>query len=206
LNDQTHALSAQPGVKIKVMKKLFFLLCFTVNFACYAQSQKPVHKIGYANVAYIQAQLPETKEAEAQLQEAQTQLREQLNAKSQAIQKLYADYNANQSTMPDSTRTKMQQQLQQGRAEFDQMQQDAEGTLQNSQKLLMAQIYLMVGNAIDDVATENGYAVILTEQLSGYNVLLYRDEKVDISNLVLKKLGVVPKPAPAKAAPTAKKK
>jgi outer membrane protein len=178
------------------------ICCLVVGFDSFAQEQKAVNRVGYANVAYIQSQLPETKDAEAQLNEAQTKLREQLTAKSEELKKLYAAYTTNDQ--PDSVLAKLQQQLQQGKAEYDQMQQDAQGTLENSQKLLMAQIYLMVGKAIDNVAKENGYAVILTEQLGGYKVLLYRDEKVDISDLVLKKLGVVPKPAEKTPVPAAK--
>jgi outer membrane protein len=184
------------------MRNFIILFCLVVGFDSFAQEQKTMNRVGYANVAYIQSQLPETKEVEAQLSETRTKLREQLTAKSEELKKMYAAYSANDQ--PDSVQAKLQQQLQQGKAAYDQMQQDAQGTMENSQKLLMAQIYLMVGRAIDDVAKENGYAVILTEQVSGYNLLLYRDEKVDISDLVLKKLGVAPKPAEKIPAPVTK--
>jgi outer membrane protein len=59
----------------------------------------------------------------------------------------------------------------------------------------MDPVYQKVGKAIEDVAKENGFSLILNNQISGLDVILYGDEKLDVSDLVLKKLGVTPKPA-----------
>lgn len=59
----------------------------------------------------------------------------------------------------------------------------------------MQPVYTKVGKAIEDVAKENGYTFILNQQIGGLDVILYGDEKNDVSDLVLKKLGVTPKPA-----------
>ena len=56
----------------------------------------------------------------------------------------------------------------------------------------MEPVFKKVGQAIEDVAKENGYTFILTQQIGGLDVILYADEKNDVSNLVLKKLGVTP--------------
>jgi outer membrane protein len=49
-----------------------------------------------------------------------------------------------------------------------------------------------VGKAIEEVAIENGFAYIINPQMmGGGDVLLYTNEKYNISDLVLKKLGVV---------------
>ncbi len=42
---------------------------------------------------------------------------------------------------------------------------------------------------------------ILSQQIGGLDVILYGDEKMDISDLVFKKLGVTPKPAAPAPAP-----
>ena len=56
-----------------------------------------------------------------------------------------------------------------------------------------------VGKAIEETAKENGFAFIINPQSmsSGEDILLYSDERYDISKLVLKKLGVTPKPETA---------
>ena len=56
----------------------------------------------------------------------------------------------------------------------------------------MAPIYLKVNRAIGEVAKENGYSIILTEKVSNFDFLLYRQAQMDVSNLVLKKFGVTP--------------
>jgi outer membrane protein len=57
-----------------------------------------------------------------------------------------------------------------------------------------------VAKAIEDVAKENGYSLIVTGQVGGLDVVLYGDDKINVSDLVLKKLGVTPKPATSPAA------
>jgi outer membrane protein len=54
-------------------------------------------------------------------------------------------------------------------------------------------VYKKVGKAIEDTAKENGYTFILNQQIGGLDVILYGDETADVSDLVLKKLGVTVK-------------
>ena len=149
-------------------------------------------KVGYANVEYIISQLPDMKEIETEMKSTQTQLRNQIQAKSQAVQKQYTDFNAGMQTMHDTVRVNKQRELEQAMAELEKMQEDAQRTLQNKQKLFMAPVVLKVNKVIQEVAKENGFDMILTDKVSGFDVLLARSEKLDISNLVLQKLGVTP--------------
>ena len=55
----------------------------------------------------------------------------------------------------------------------------------------MNPVFIKVGKAIEEVALENGYSYIINPQMiGGGDVLLFTDEKYNISNLVLKKLGI----------------
>jgi len=50
---------------------------------------------------------------------------------------------------------------------------------------------MKVGKAIEEVALENGFSYIVSPQMMvGCDVLLFANEKFNISNLVLKKLGI----------------
>lgn len=81
-------------------------------------------------------------------------------------------------------------------------QQDAQTSLQKKQNDLMDPVFKKVGKAIEDVAKENGYSFIINPQImGGGDVLLYSDEKFNISNLVLKKMGITVQPAPAGTKP-----
>jgi outer membrane protein len=103
--------------------------------------------------------------------------------------------------MIDAVRANTERELQQMQQNIEKLQQDAQTTVQNKQTQLMGPLYKKVGEAIAAVAKENGYTFILTQQIGGLDVLLYSDDKMDVSDLVLKKLGITPKPATATPAP-----
>lgn len=176
------------------MKNIALLVALLASYFSYAQNsaQSGQDKVGYANVEYIISQLPDLKAIETDLKSTQTQLRNQIQAKSQQVQKDYADFNANAGSMADTTRVSRQKKIEKAMAELEQMQQDAQTTLQNKHKLFMAPLYLKVNQAIKQVAVENGYDLILTDKISGVDFLLYNTDKLDISNLVLQKFGVTP--------------
>jgi outer membrane protein len=178
------------------MRKLvLFAMLGMVAFVSHAQT--PPTKVGSVDVDYVLNQMPEAKQMEADLKSLQTQLKAQIDTKYQDFQKKLADYNANLNTMIDAVRANTERELQQMQQNIEKLQQDAQTTVQNKQTQLMGPLYKKVGEAIAAVAKENGYTFILTQQIGGLDVLLYSDDKMDVSDLVLKKLGVTPKPATA---------
>ena len=176
------------------MRKLVLLLVLGLG-AHLSQAQTASVKIGYADVDYIFSQLPESKAIEAELKSTQAQLKNQIDAKYQDFQKKLADYNANLNTMLDAVRQNTERELQQMQQNIEKLQADAQTTIQTKQTQLMDPVYKKVGKGIEDVAKENGFTFVLNQQIGGLDVILYGDEKMDISDLVLKKLGVTPKPA-----------
>lgn len=74
---------------------------------------------------------------------------------------------------------------------FQKFQQEAQVSMQKKQSDLVNPVFSKVGKAIEEVALENGFSYIINPQMiGGGDVLLFTDEKYDISNLVLKKLGI----------------
>jgi outer membrane protein len=178
------------------MKKLILFIVLAVgSFAAQAQTPAAPVKIGYADVDYIFTQMPESKQIETELQSTQNQLKNQIDGKYQEFQKKFADYQANLNTMLDAVRVNTERELQQLQENLQRLQQDAQVTIENKRNQLMEPVFKKVGQAIEDVAKENGYTFILNQQIGGLDVILYGDEKHDVSDLVLKKLGVTPKPA-----------
>jgi outer membrane protein len=85
-------------------------------------------------------------------------------------------------------------------AGLKQFNEDAQKSYELKRQQLMDPVFSKVGKAIEEVAKENGYSFILNPQLmGGGDILLFTDQKFDISELVLKKMGVTP---PAKSAST----
>ena len=175
------------------MRKLVLLIALvTVTFALQAQTAT---KVGWADVDKIFSQLPDSKRIDNELKSLQTQLKNQIDGKAQEFQKKLADYQANANTMLDAVRANTERELQQLQQNLEKLQQDAQTNIQNKQTQLMTPVYEKVGKAIADVAKENGFTFILNAQIGGLDVVLYGDEKMEVSDLVLKKLGVTPKPA-----------
>ncbi|MBK8290002.1 MAG: OmpH family outer membrane protein [Flammeovirgaceae bacterium] len=178
------------------MRTLFLLLFCAVALTTQAQESQ---KLGYADWQYIFSQLPETKQIENELKTHGTQLENQLKAKSQELEAKYKAYQGMPATTPDAIRADKERELQGMQDGIQKFQQDAETSLRNKQSALMDPVFKKVGKAIEDVAKENAYTFIINPQSmsNGEDILLYSDEKYNISNLVLKKLGVTPKPEAA---------
>jgi outer membrane protein len=180
------------------MRKLVSLVVLSVAFfAAHAQTPAttPATKIGYVDVDYVFGQMPEYKQIEAELKSTQTMLRNQIDSKAQEFQKKLADYNANLNTMLDAVRQNTERELRQMQENLDKLQQDAQTTIQNKERQVMDPVYKKISKSIEDVAKENQFTLILSTQIGTLDVVLYGDEKLDVSELVLKKMGITPKPA-----------
>jgi len=186
---------------MRTLLLLIFSGCITLT----AAAQTPVtQKIGYADWEYIFQQLPEFKQITDQLTTHGTQLENQFKAKNQEFETKLKAYQQNAATMIDAVKKSTEAELGQMQENLQKFQQDAQASIQTKQTSLMEPVFTKVGKAIEDVAKENGYDFILAPQIAsqtGGDILLYSSEKYDISNLVLKKLGVTPKPAAAPPAP-----
>jgi outer membrane protein len=179
----------------KIVVVLFSLIMI---MASVVRAQQVSGNVAFADVEYILAMLPETKQLEEELKSTQTKLQGDFETRQKQFQKVYQDYAANMKTMTDTARASAEQQLRTMNAEIQQFPQDAQATLENTRKLRMAPVYLKVGRAIDAVATENGYSLIIPIRISGMELILYGDEAKNVSKLVLQKLGVTPAPAEKK--------
>lgn len=175
------------------MRTLFltlFLGCLSV--AAFSQTA-PTQKIGYADWDYVFSQMPDYKRIDNELKTHGTQLENQLKAKYQDYDTKLKAYQASAPTMVDAVRRDKELELTQLQESIQKFQQDAQTSLQNKQNTLMEPVFAKVGKAIEEVAKENGYTFILNPQLmGGGDILLYSDEKYDISDMVLKKMGITP--------------
>jgi outer membrane protein len=183
------------------MRKLVLLAVFgLITFASQAQTAT---KVGYADPDYILSQMPEAKQIDAELKSMEAQLKGQIDAKIKKFQTELADYQKNGAAMIDAVRQNTERELTQQQQNIEKLQQDAQTTIQNKSNQILTPVYEKIGKAIEAVAKENGYSLILGEKISQFDVILYGDDKLDISDLVLKHMGVTiaPKPAPTATVP-----
>lgn len=179
------------------MRTVFIFLLTVISAATFAQTNTQttpvVQKIGYADWDYIFSQMPEYKQIESEVKTHGDQLQAQLKAKYSEYETKLKAYQASAATMVDAVRRDKETELTQLQENIQKFQQDAQASLQKKQTDLMEPVFGKVGKAIESVAKENGYSFIINPQLvGGGDVLLYNDEKYDISLLVLKKMGITP--------------
>lgn len=172
------------------MRKLLFLFAFgLMTSVAHAQSAT---KVGYADVDYIFSQMPEFKQIDVELKSLEAQLKKNLETKVTEFQTKLAQYQQNASTMLDAVRQNTERELQQLQQNIEKMQQDAQTEINKKQTSMMEPVYTKVGKGIEAVAKENGFTFVLNQQIGGLDVILYGDPTMDISDLVLKKMGITP--------------
>jgi outer membrane protein len=182
------------------MRNVFILLLTILSVGAAAQTTAtpPVQKIGYADWEYIFSQMPEAKQIDAEMKTHGEQLQSQLKAKYGEYETKLKAYQATGATMVDAVRRDKEAELTQLQESIQKFQQDAQTSLQKKQNDLLAPVYSKVGKAIEEVAKENGYTFILAPQVvGGGDVLLYSDDKYDVSVMVLKRMGITPSAAAA---------
>ncbi|GAB3950137.1 OmpH family outer membrane protein [Spirosoma harenae] len=158
-------------------------------------------KVGFTRIDYIVSQTPEAKEVTNQLTIQQTQAENELKRMQKEIQDKYAAYQSGAAQMTDAIRKARETEIQSLQTRIQEFSRTAEESLQTKYTQLMKPILTKVQQAIDAVASENGYSYILSANANGPSQILYGAEELNITDLVLKKLGITPGQTPAPTAP-----
>lgn len=189
------------------MRPLLTVLLCGLFVTANAQTQK----IGYAESDYILSQMPEFKKIESELKTHGAQLENQMKAKYEDYQAKFKALQSIPATTPDAIKQDKERELAALQENIEKFKQDAQTSYSKKHTELMEPVYKKIGKAIEEVAKENGFTFIINPQLSnGGDILLYSDDKFNISDLVLKKMGITPVPAanttntPAKTTPAVK--
>lgn len=194
--------------QVVAMMMVFALACTPLLAQTTASATTSV-KIGYTNVDFIVSKLPESKKIENELSITKAQLDKALQDKYKEFQEKLDNYNKNASGMADVLRTDKEKELQTMQSSIQELQRNSESSLQTKYQQLIEPVLTKVNTAIQEVGKANGYTYILNSD-AGQNttpILLYvGSEDNNVTDMVLKQMGVDPKAAetPAPAATTAK--
>ncbi|WP_054414153.1 OmpH family outer membrane protein [Hymenobacter sp. DG25A] len=195
-------MNAFPKIRLMLAAAALMVASATASIA-----QTAPQKIGYTNVDYVLSKMPESKQVESQLKDYSTQLENQLKAKYTEFQTKGEAYQKGASTMTDVVRADKEKELQNLQQSIQEFQRNADASIQQKQQTLLKPVLDKLQKTIDLVADENGYAYVFNSD-AGYGttpILLHGPKDGDISDLVLKKMGIDPNAAPAAAAPAAAK-
>ncbi len=180
------------------MKKISFFLICCFGVICglttaAAQGSGAAVKVGHTNSGFILNQLPETKKAQSELETVRTQLEKVLQEKSKTFEEKVERYQTSAASMTQAVRESTEADLNKLRTELQELQGKSETTFMEKQQSLFKPLAEKVSKAIQEVGKEQGYLYIINADTGtvGNPVLLYSgSEETDITNLVLKKLGV----------------
>jgi outer membrane protein len=119
-------------------------------------------------------------------------LRKELEKKQEEFRTKLDEYEKTKNSMMEAIRRSKENELRNLEQNLMELQQGAETEIKNKTDELIAPESDRIQKAIKDVAAENGFTFVIN---GDPQVLLYGVESANITDLVLKKLGITP-PAP----------
>ncbi len=152
-------------------------------------------KIGWTNVDYILSVLPESKKIENELQIQQQQIQKAMQDKQKEFEDKYKAYEANATKWSEIIRADKEKELSRLQTDFQDFQRTSQESLQKKQQQLIQPILIKINTAIEAVGKENSYTYILNMDGGAQTtpiILFAGSDDLNVSNLVLKKLGVDP--------------
>lgn len=179
--------------------KTRFILAGAFLLISLAVTAQNAIKIGYTNAEFVLSYMPEARQIESELRDYERQLTTQLESKMQDFQTKLSDFQRTAENMIPEVRNDRQEELQNLQASIEKFRSDAQASLQKKQMELLQPAYDRIQTAIDAVAEENGYTLILNsgQPEMGLQIILFAKDQDNVSDLVFRKLGIEPPQADA---------
>lgn len=171
------------------MKKPLLLLALLALFAGTTTAQK----FGYVDTKYILSHVPEYQSAQAEINKLSTQWQKDIENKYATIEKLESAYQAEKILLTDDMRKKREEEIEKKKQEAKEMQKakfGVEGELFKKREELVKPIQDRIFEAIKAVAEQLSLMVVFDK--ANHSNMLYTNPKHDISDKVLKKMGLKP--------------
>jgi outer membrane protein len=181
-----------------------FLIALVAFFGLAIANVNAQQKIGYISLDYILAQMPEAKQVETELTATKTQYDNMYQSKVKDFQTKLADYEKNGATMADVIKADREKELQGLQGSIEEFRQNSSTSLQKKQAQLLQPLLKKVEENMHAAAKENGYAFVFNYDAGQGTtpIVLHAPDDANISDLILKRMGITPKPlAPATATP-----
>jgi outer membrane protein len=169
------------------MKYFLTLALSIVGLALYAQ------KFAYVDSKYILGHIPEYQQAQAEINKLSNQWQKDIENKYETIAKLETALQAEKILLTDEMKQKREAEIQSKREEAMQMQTakfGVDGELFKKREELIKPIQDQIYEAIQEVASTSALMVVFDK--ANHSNMLYTNPKHDISDKVLKKMGLKP--------------
>ena len=173
--------------QISPMKTLVLCLFMVFGMTFVSSAQK----YGYIDSEFILGKMPEYKEAKERLDKLAERWTKEIEERYEMIKKKKENFLREESLLPSEEKTKREEEIKTLESEAMQMQQTRFGVsgdyFQKRQELIKP-IQDRVYEAMQTVASKRNYSFIFDK--SNQSNLVYADSKFDISDEVLREMGV----------------
>lgn len=171
------------------MKKTFATLALILTLTVLGTAQK----FGYVDSKYILSHMPEYQEAQKQINKLSDTWQKEIEAKYETIEKLEKAYQAEKILLTEDMRKKREEEIEAKKKEAKDLQKakfGVDGELFQKREELIKPIQDQIYQAIQEVASQSALMVVFDK--ANHSNILYSNPKHDISDKVLKKMGLKP--------------
>jgi outer membrane protein len=168
------------------MKKLILSLIILTGIAFNGNAQK----FAMVDMEYIMKNIPSYETASEQLNQISKKWQSEVEIQMQEVQKMYKNYQTELVFLTDDMKVKREEEIvakEKAAQELKRTYFGAEGELFKKRQSLMKPIQDEVYTAIQDISKEKDYQLVF-DKSSSLNII-FTSPKLDISDLVLQKLG-----------------
>jgi outer membrane protein len=168
------------------MKKIFFILITSVLMSTAGFAQK----FAYVDTEYILSRIPTFKAAQDQLDKIAAQYQVEIEDKYKDLEKMFQNFQNEKVLLTEEMKRKREDEIIDREKVVKELQMryfGREGMLFKKREELVKPIQDQVFNAVKELATEGGYAIIFDS--AGSANMLYTNPRYDKSDEVLQKLG-----------------
>jgi len=171
------------------MKHLIFFAAFLFIFSSGLSAQKTV----YVDSDYILSNVPEYKAAQKQLEGIAAEWQKEIETRLAEIDQLYKTFQIEKILLSEEMRIKREDEILKKEKAVKELQKKRfgpQGDFFKKQEELIRPIQDKVFNAISSLSEEKNYSMVFDK--AGSTTMMYGNKKFDISNEVIREMGLVP--------------
>ncbi len=168
------------------MKKIIFILTIVFGFGFQSYAQK----FAMVDMEYVMKNIPSFETANEQINQVSKKWQSEVELQVQEVQKMYKNYQTELVFLSDEMKVKREEEIiakEKAANELKKKYFGAEGELFKKRQSLMKPIQDEVYTAIQEISKEKDFGMVF-DKGSSMNII-FTSPKLDISDLVLQKLG-----------------
>lgn len=168
------------------MKKSLFILLMLFVVGASANAQK----FALIDMEYILGNIPAYERANEQLEQVSKQWQGEIEKIAEEAKAMYKNYQSQTASLSEVQRGKKEEEIvakEKSAADLRRKYFGPEGELNKKRESLLQPIQDKIYNAVKEIATQRGYAVVLDR--ASASSIIFASPNIDISNEVLAKLG-----------------